>query len=227
MWFVQESEILSLLPSQELLSNLKHFSVHQLVKKDTIMYHPNDPSEYVYLIKKGRVRLVRITKDGHQITLSLLNKGMIFGEGDVLNEKTYTHYAETIEPSYICGIHKKDFKELLEKYDDVNKMILSILHRRLKEAQEQIELLAFSDVKTRLVHNLYLLSNRFGKVCNKNSNKCTLIDLKLSQDQLADFIGTSRESVNRIIKDMKEEGVIDLQGRKMLLTPTFYEQYSI
>jgi CRP/FNR family transcriptional regulator len=226
LWSVKENAILALLPPDQVDITLeKLFSVHQPVKKNVYIYNYNDPSEYVYLIKKGTVKLIRLGNNGKQITLSVLNKGMIFGEGDVLNEATYTHYAETMEPCNICYIHKKDFKGLLDKYDSINKMILNIMYKHLKESQQKIEEIAFYDVRTRLIRNLYELSETYGKPYNNNNEICTLIDLKISQDDLADFVATSRESVNRIIKDFKDEGILDFSGRKMILTKDFYNEY--
>lgn len=224
MWTVQESVILSLLPKDQVDVILKKlFSKHQPVKKNVIIYHPNDPSEYVYLLKKGRVRLVRLASDGRQITLSILNKGMIFGEGDVLNESTYSHYAETIEPCNICYIHKQDFKKLLSTYDEINKVILNILYKHWKESQQKIEEIALYDVRTRLINNLYQLSQEYGKPYNKDKESSILIDMKISQEHMADFIASSRETVNRILKELKEKGMIDYCGRKILLKRDFFE----
>lgn len=226
MWFVKKSEILSLIPFENVDEIHKIFSHHQTVKKGTMIYQPNDPTEYVYLIKKGSVRLMRLADSGQQITLSIIREGMIFGEGDVLNEKTYSHYAETIENSAICYIHKNDFKELLKKYDEVNKLILTILYRRWREAQQQIENLAFHDVKERLASILHRFSREYGQEYNKNGIQGTMINMKISQDKMADFCGTSRESINRTIKEMKKDGLLDLDGRNIVLKPAFFTEYT-
>ncbi|OGX60732.1 MAG: hypothetical protein A2189_06250 [Paenibacillus sp. RIFOXYA1_FULL_44_5] len=225
MWFVKKSEILSLIPFEKVDEIHEIFSHHQTVKKNTMIYQPMDPSEYVYLIKKGSVRLMRLADNGQQITLSIIKEGMIFGEGDVLNEKTYSHYAETIENSSICYVHKTDFKELLKKYDEVNKLILNILYRRWREAQQQIENLAFLDVTNRFVSLLLRLSKEYGKEYNKNGMRGTFINVKISQDRLADYCGTSRESINRTIKDMKSEDLLDLDGRNIVLKSKFFTVY--
>ncbi len=223
MWYIEENEILSLLPSNEVLDNMKHFGVHNLFKKGSIIYQPNDICEFVYVIKKGLVRLARVTKDGNQISLSLLKRGMIFGEADVLNAEMYTHFAEAIAPSYICAIHKADFKMLLNRYEVVNKRVNELMYRDLKEAQNLIELLAYSDVKSRLVYYLNMLGDRFGQKGDCVHQEKLTIDLNLSQEQLAGFIGTSRETVNRIMKELKEEGAIDMDERKIRLCGPFFE----
>jgi CRP/FNR family cyclic AMP-dependent transcriptional regulator len=225
MWYIKKSEILSMIPFENVEEIHRIFSDHKSIKKNTIIYQPKDLSEYVYLVKKGSVRLMRLADSGQQITLSIVKEGMIFGEGDVLNEKTYSHFAETLENSSICYIKKEDFKELLVKYPEINKLILNILYRHWREAQQQIENLAFYDVRERLASTLMRFSIEFGKEYNKSGVQGTLINLKISQDKLADFCGTSRESINRNINEMKSDGLIDLIGRNILLTPKFFNIY--
>lgn len=226
MWLVKKSEILSLIPHESLDEVLKIFSPHQPIKKKTIIYHPDDPSDFVYLIKKGSVQLTRLADNGQQITLSILTEGMIFGEGEVLNEKSYTHYAETLETSNICYIRKDDFQELLSKYSEVNKMILNILYRRWKEAQMQIENLAFHEVHERLASILLRFSRDYGVPYNKDGIRGTIINFKVSQDKLGDFCGTSRESINRNLKDMKDQGLLEFEGRRIILLDSFFDKYS-
>lgn len=225
MWYIKKSEILSMIPFENSEEIHQIFSDHKTVKKNTIIYQPKDLSEYVYLVKKGSVRLMRLANSGQQITLSIVKEGMIFGEGDVLNEKTYSHFAETLENSSICYIKKENFKNLLVKYPEINRLILNILYRHWREAQQQIENLAFYDVRERLASTLIRFSIEFGKEYNKNGIHGTLIHLKISQDKLADFCGTSRESINRNINEMKSDGLIDLIGRNILLTAGFFKVY--
>lgn len=226
MWFVKKSEILSYIPYDKLEDTLKIFSPHQPVKKGTIIFQPTEPSEFVYLIKKGSVQLTRLADNGQQITLSILTEGMIFGEADVLNESTYSHFAETLESSNICYIRKDDFKNLLAKHTELVSMILNILYRRLKEAQTQIEFLAFHDVRDRLVSILLRFSKDYGSQYDKKGINGTVINFKISQEKLADFCGTSRESINRNIKEMKEEGLLELEGRNIVLLNSFFNLYS-
>jgi len=224
MWSVKENAILALLPIEQVDITLENlFSKHQSVKKSTIIYNYNDPSEYVYLIKKGTVRLMKLALDGRQITLSILGRLMIFGEADVLNEATYSHYAETMEPCEICYIHKKDFKNLLEKYGEVKQMILEVMYKDLKHSQQKMTDIAFCDVRTRLIHEIVNLCDLYGKPYNYKNKIGTLLDLKVSQDDLADLVASSRETINRIMHEFKSDDVIDYVDRKLILTREFFD----
>lgn len=99
---------------------------------------------------------------------------------------------------------------LLEKYGVIKQMILDVMYKHLKESQNKIENIAFFDVKTRLIRNIFDLGEIYGKPYNWNNEICTLLDLKISQDDLADPIVTSRETINKMMHDFKTTGVSKL-----------------
>lgn len=226
MWFVGKSELLSLIERHCLEEVMPAFSDHRNLRKNTVVYKPEDRSEHVYLLKSGSVRLYRLTEDGQEITLSFIKAGMIFGDGDVLNEANYSHYAQTMAPGMICYIRKADFKELLARYDVINQFVLTSHYRRWKEAQQLIENLSLHDVRKRLTNILVMFAGQIGREFSYgDKDDAVLIDLSIPQDKLAEFIGTSRESVNRHFSDLRAEGFADIHERKIVLTPAFVAQF--
>lgn len=226
MWFVEKSQLLSLIERNCLDEVMPAFSDHRNVRKNTIVYNPGHLSGYVYLLKTGSVRLFKLTEDGQEITLSFINAGMIFGDGDVLNEANYSHHAQTLGPSMICYIRKADFKDLLKRYSVVNQFILDNNYQRWKEAQQLIENLSLHDVRKRIINIFVMFASQIGREFNyRGDADAILIDLSIPQDKLAEFIGTTRESVNRHFKDLKAEGLVDIYERKIVLTPDFVTKY--
>jgi CRP-like cAMP-binding protein len=226
MWFAGQIELLSLIERNCLDEALPAFSDHRTVRRNTIVYTPDDPSNYVYLLKSGSVRLYRLTEDGQEITLSFIKPGMIFGDGDVLNEAKYSHHAQTLGPSLICYVRRADFRDLLNRYEVINQFILTSHYRRWKEAQQLIENLSLHDVRKRLTNIFVMLASQIGcEFSHRGDADAVLIDLSIPQDKLAEFIGTSRESVNRHLKDLKAEGLVDIHERKVVLTRSFVARY--
>ncbi|MFM0379029.1 Crp/Fnr family transcriptional regulator [Paraburkholderia strydomiana] len=226
MWFVGKSELLSLIQCHCLDEVMPAFSDHRTLRKNTVIYRPDESSEHVYLLKSGSVRLYRLTEDGQEITLAFVKAGMIFGDGDVLNEDNYSHHAQALTPSMVCYIRKADFKELLARYDVINQFVLRNHYLRWQEAQQLIENLSLHDVRKRLVNILVMFSGQVGTPFDHPEHGDTvLIDLPIAQDKLAEFIGTSRESVNRHFSDLKSEGFVDMHERKIVLTPAFVARY--
>ena len=226
MWFAGQIELLSLIERNCLEEAMPAFSDHRSVRKNTVVYTPDDQSNYVYVLKTGSVRLYRLTEDGQEITLSFIKPGMMFGDGDVLNETRYSHHAQTLGPSVICHVRRADFRDLLNRYEVINQFILKSHYRRWKEAQQLIENLSLHDVRKRLIHMFVMLANQIGSEFSHDSDAdAVLIDLPITQDKLADYIGTSRESVNRHFKDLKAEGLVDMYERKVVLTHQFGARY--
>jgi CRP/FNR family cyclic AMP-dependent transcriptional regulator len=226
MWFVGKSELLSLIERHCLDEVMPAFSDHRNLRKNAIVYKPEDQSDHVYLLKTGSVRLYRLTEDGQEITLSFMKAGMIFGDGDVLNEANYSHHAQTMAPSMICYIRKADFKQLLLRYDVINQFVLTSHYRRWKEAQQLIENLSLHDVRKRLTNILVMFASQIGcEFTYGERDDAVLIDLSIPQEKLAEFIGTSRESVNRHFSDLRAEGLADMHERKIVLTPAFVAKF--
>jgi CRP/FNR family transcriptional regulator len=226
MWFAGQIELLSLIERNCLDEAKPAFSDHRTVRKNTIVYTPDDQSNYVYVLKTGSVRLYRLTEDGQEITLSFIKPGMMFGDGDVLNEARYSHHAQTLGPSVICHVRRADFRDLLNRYEVINQFILKSHYRRWTEAQQLIENLSLHDVRKRLTNMFVMLANQIGcEFSHRGVADAVLIDLSITQDKLADFIGTSRESVNRHFKDLRAEGMVDIHERKVVLTRKFVARY--
>ncbi|MGS0742505.1 Crp/Fnr family transcriptional regulator [Glaciimonas sp. GG7] len=226
MWFVGKSELLSLIERHCLDEVMPAFSDHRNLRKNATVYSPEHPSAYVYLLKTGSVRLFRLTENGQEITLSFIKAGMIFGDGDVLNEVNYSHHAQTLGPSMICYIRKSDFKDLLQRYEVLNQYIMNSHYQRWKEAQQLIENLSLHDVRKRLTNIFIMFANQIGKQFSYgDEDDAVLIDLSIAQDKLAEFIGTTRESVNRHFNDLKAEGLVDMHERKIVLTEAFVTRF--
>lgn len=226
MWFAGHVELMPLIERHCLHEALPAFNDQRTVRKHSTIYTPDDDSDFVCLLKSGSVRLFRLTEDGQEVTLSFIKPGMIFGDGDVLNEARYTHYAETLTPSVVCYVRRAIFRDLLSRYDVINDFVLSSHYRRWKEAQQMIENLSLHDVRKRLTNILVMLASQIGRQFSHDGQTIAiLIDLSIPQDKIAEFIGTSRESVNRHFSDLRADGLVDLHQRKIVLTASFVRRY--
>ncbi|HTJ94049.1 MAG TPA: Crp/Fnr family transcriptional regulator [Pararobbsia sp.] len=226
MWFAGQIELMPLIERNCLHEALPAFNDQRTVRKHSTIYTPDDDSDFVCLLKSGNVRLYRLTEEGQEVTLSFIKPGMIFGDGDVLNEAKYTHFAETLTPSVVCYVRRAIFRDLLSRYEVINDFVLSSHYRRWKEAQQLIENLSLHDVRKRLTNILVMFASQIGRQFSHDAEAdAILIDLSIPQDKIAEFIGTSRESVNRHFNDLRAEGFVDLHQRKVVLTASFIQRY--
>ena len=174
-------------------------------KKKAVIYFPEESSKTIYLLKQGKIKISRISPEGETVTLALLGPGEIFGESALLGQVTHENIAETVDDAIICAISKEQFTELLEKNDLLSRRIFTYIGDRKREVESRFEDLFFKDARERVVAFLRRYVETFGT---------RLVDLWevrpfLSQQDIAELSATSRQAVNSILNDLRQEGQVD------------------
>ncbi len=187
---------------------MKHYD-----KKDLI-YLPGDVSDQVYLLKEGRVKISKLSEDGREITLVILEPGEIFGESALIDDKeTRSTVAEALENAYICVISRKDFEEFINNKPELALSITKLMGFRRRQIENMLEDLVFRGVHERLAILLLRLAERHGKEVDGKS----LIDISLTHYDYANLIGSTRETTTACLNDFKREGLIEFQKRKVVI----------
>lgn len=172
---------------------------------------PDDDDERLYIVKRGRVRLYRLTPDGKQLTLDILDKGRVVGRMSWLGQELNDVYAEAIEDALICSFTPDELQSLMARYPGVGMNIVRYLAERLAASEREREILAFRSVEERLASKLLELVDRFGRPGETG----TAIDARLTQQELADMIGTSRETLALTISSLRERGILDMRQQRV------------
>ncbi len=174
---------------------------------------PDDDDERLYVIKRGRVRLYRLTPDGKQLTLELLDKGRIVGRMAWLGQQLTDAYAEAIEDALICSFTPAELRRLIDRFPNVGVNIIRYLSGRLAASEREREVMAFRSVEQRLAARLVELSERFGQPTEDG----VAIDVRLTQQELADMIGTSRETLATTVASLRERRVLDMHNQRVVI----------
>lgn len=177
---------------------------------------PDDDDERLYIVKRGRVRLYRLTPDGKQLTLEILDKGRIVGRMSWLGQDLTDVYAEAVEDALICSFTPTELQRLIDRFPSVGLNIIRYLSDRLATSEREREIMAFRTVEQRLAARLLELSDRFGT----SAEAGTAIDARLTQQELADMIGTSRETLATTIASLRERGVVDMHNQRVVVVDT-------
>lgn len=212
IWYLKKINIFKGLSEEEMhyidhVSTMKHYA-----KKEPI-FLPADPGDRVYLLKKGRVKIARLSEEGKELILAVLNTGEIFGEAAIFDTDARSNMAETLEDAYICEISKKDFEELLAKKPELALRLTKLVGLRRQQLEMKIEDLIFRNVQGRLVHLLLNLMRSYG--VKKDTG--ILIDIKLTHAQIANLIGATRETTTLYLNQLKAQGLLDFEKRKILV----------
>ena len=175
---------------------------------------PDDPPDRIHIVKKGRVRVYRISPDGKQLTLDIHEKGTILGDMSLLGQDRLPEaYAEAIDEGVICTITPDELRKLIERFPVVGVNIIRHLSRRLESAERELEAMAYQRVDQRLARRLIDLASRFGV----QTARGTLIQANLTQQELAEMVGTTRETLAHTVGDFRRRGLLDTVHHQVLI----------
>lgn len=200
---LSQISLLDELPMED-LQIIDTMSKMQPVKKGTLILSPGSPIPALFLLKQGQVRLYRMNEEGKQFTVDILVDGNIFGETSSMSLTDDQIYAEAMTDTYLCILGKDEFESFIEKNPKIAIKFINILSLRLKDVYDLSEKLALGDVKYRLLYLLVKLSEKSGK----RKNEWQTIDMKLTHMDIANMIGSTRETTSAIISNMKKNGII-------------------
>lgn len=174
---------------------------------------PDDDGERLYIVKRGRVRLYRLTPDGKQLTLDILDKGRIVGRMSWLGQELNEVYAEAIEDAVVCSFTPDELRRLIDRFPSIGLNMIRYLSDRLAASEREREVMAFRSVEQRLATRLMELAERFGQPDADG----VAIEARLTQQELADMIGTSRETLATTVSSLRERGVLEMQNQRVVV----------
>ena len=207
LWYLSQIKLFQDL-SHEDIEYIHTFTDMSNVPKGTIVQTPYSRHSGIYFVKEGKLRLYTLNEDGKQFTLGIIGKGNSFGNTNLFSLGTQNVYIESIEDILICLINNEQLEQFLLKRPNLLMTILKNLSIKVEEQNHMLEELALYDLKHRALFWIKKLAREFGV----DHGDFITIDLSLSHQELANMIGSSRESVSVILSDLTNEGII-LSGR--------------
>lgn len=200
------------LPEKDLELLNKNMVTHNY-KKGEILFRDGSYPTGIYYIKKGKVKKYTTDKDGREQIFYVCRKGELLGYHALISEEKYTDTAATIEESTISFIPKDDFLSAIQLSSILSNRLLKVMSHEFGVLTNSLAVFAQKTVRERLALSLLLLRDKYKK---ENQEKKP-IELDMSRDDLSKFVGTARETLVRLLHDFKEEGLIETNGRKIIL----------
>ncbi|MEN3037568.1 MAG: Crp/Fnr family transcriptional regulator [Candidatus Kryptonium sp.] len=188
------------------ISQLKKFS------KKEIIFSEGDPYLGFYILLKGVVRIFKLTPDGRDITLQIVEPFNLVAEIPLFEGKTYDSNCEALEDTILLFIPREKFLQLFIKNPKISLKILQGFAKRLKELTQQIEALTSKDVLQRLAT---YLAEEYEKQCHNKDKK--EITLNISRSTLASYLGTVIETLSRALRKLQDDGLIEVRGKKIVI----------
>lgn len=184
----------------------------RLTKRSVLMYE-GDPSDALYIIKEGSVAVTRTSSEGKETILSLLKEGDVLGEMGVLDEAPRSATVTLLRDGVVLVLPREDFLSLLAARPELNRAVISALVTRLRATNQATQTRAHLNVKAKVADLLLMLGDSFGE----SAKGGTRLTVKLTHQQLASMVGTTRESMSRTLTEFWDAKLIDMTGASIVI----------
>jgi len=202
--YLQDSELFRDLSPRD-TAELERVTTLTSVLRGRVFYRPEDPGERLFLLRAGRVQLYRISPEGKKLVIATLGAGALFGEMALLGQQMHNAFAEAMEDCSIMVMSRADLERLMLNDATIGRRILALTRKRLSDAEARLEDMAFKGIPARLASLLLRLAADQGDTSING----------LTHQDLAETIGTYRETATQVLNDLKTAGLIEI-GRKRI-----------
>lgn len=185
----------------------------QEVSRNEFLYFEEDPSDTIYFLKKGKVKVGTYSDEGKEIIKTILQPGEIFGELSLMGEANRDEFAEAIEQAQVCKISEPDFEELMQRFGNLSLKVSKIIGFRLKKVERRLESLVFKDARTRIIEFLKDQAHEQGEKVGFE----TMIKNYLTHQDIANLTGTTRQTVTEVLNDLRRQNLINFDRRQILI----------
>ena len=208
---------------EPLLESLAELLVERSFKRGSAIFFEGDPGDALYMIRSGTVKISRVAEDGREKTLAFFGKGEVFGEMALVDGGPRSAIAQALDDTKLYALLRSDFLSLLAGNVELALGLIKVLSDRLRRTNAQLMDLVFRDVRGRVAHTLLDLAKIHG-VPMKGGR---MISMKLTHQEIANLVGTARETVSRTFAELQDSGIIRVEGRNIvLLDATQLEGYA-
>lgn len=216
---LQQSPIFAGLPAAD-LADLADKMGQRSFARGMIIFHKGSIGQTLYLIASGRVRIFLLSETGREISIDILIPGDCFGELALLDNLPRSAGALAMERTVTYTLHRDEFWRLLDAHPTLAVPMLALMSKRLRAMIDYTEHLAFTDVQGRVAAKLLDLAEHFGEKSGQAEGRggaAIEILLPLTQGELATWVASSRESVNKVLGVFRDQGLIRLDGQRILI----------
>lgn len=195
------------------LEELESAKTANTYKSHQVIFYEGNQPYGVYCITNGKVKIYKMDSNGRQQIVRLAGPGDILGYRCLLSNEPYTATAETIEDAIICFIDKKTFLHIIGVHPQTALRVMNVLAQDLRYAETQMTNFVHKNIRERLAELFLLFNSRYGE----KTAKGVKLKIELTREELAELIGTTQESVIRLLTEFKQDGLIKVDGRQITL----------
>jgi CRP/FNR family transcriptional regulator len=211
-WFIKQHPVLADLPDRE-IDVLDQVSESIELRRKQSIWKAGSPANTIYLVRSGIVKLFKVSDEGRELTLQFLAKDALFGELAVVSDLPHDTSAEAYEDVALVAISKDDFVRVMMRHPPMALRMIKLVGERRQRLENRVESLLFRSAHARLAGLFLDLAQSFGV----RDSRGVIINLKLTHKEIASLIGATRETVSFAILDLRADGLVLTEGKRVIL----------
>lgn len=212
LWYLKRCDLFERLTPNQLQHLESRSRARSFLARSTI-YLPADEGNAVFLLTSGRAKMTHLTVDGKESILAFIEPGELFGELAVIEPAPRDEYVVCIEPCTVVMIPVEEMKRLMDEHPEVSLGITKLIGLRRRRIERRLKNLLFLSNHQRLCHLLLDLAERYGSP----NGEGTVLTIKLSHQDLANVIGSTRETVTVLLGQLRARGLINSTRQRIVL----------
>jgi len=186
------------------LDELVPLARHTSVNAREELFHQGDPGSQLYVVVRGRLKVLTTSSQGDEIVFNILGPGEVVGELAVLNQAERTATVKAIDVSELISLHQRDLFRFLQTHPDAGIKLAGILAARVTNLSDLLSDMQFLNLPFRLAKKMTALAHNYGQ----EQEDGLRIKLRISQEEWGDLVGATRESINKQFRSWTKEGLI-------------------
>lgn len=195
------------------LNEILNLITRKHYEKGETIFSEGETFDRLYILNSGSIKIFQYNKEGKEQIVYILKEGEFLGDLNLLKKDIFKFNATALEDTNICIIHKDDFDKIIKANPEISLKVLEYAHDRISSLEEMIQTLTTKDIDVRLATLLLNLSKIFGA----KSNTGIEINLPLSREEMANFIGVTRETISRKLSNFQSQNIIEILENKKIL----------
>ncbi len=199
--------------SEKELTEIGQLLTYKEVKKREILFHETDLCDVIYFIAEGRIKVYKTTKEGREQIVNLLSDGDMFPLVGLYGGGVYPATAEVVEPGQIYYMNVNHFVKFLEENPTLSVKLLKELERKIKELQRRLTDVLSKDITEKIYNMLFSLAKTKGTKTEKGYE----VEIELTHQEIADMVGTTRETASRTLGHLKKDGKIKMNQHRIIV----------
>ncbi len=200
--------------AEEELKELDGYLKRERYNKKDIIFGEGDPSDFLYIVKKGKVKITKMSQEGKEIILEIISPGDMFGAVAVLQGFPYPANAVAMEKTEVIKLHRNALMRILDRFPSVMYCLAMNIGERMRGSHEMLKNIALERVEARIAALLLKLADKMGE----DTEEGRAINMKLTKQDVADMVGTTVETSIRTMSKFKKKGLIKEEGGRVIIT---------